>query len=376
MILFVGACIVPSISSNSIKKEHIVTSTGTQPFDPFNEGWHYRKKITIDHEQVAGGLTSFPVLISTIDVGLRDKAQDDGDDILFMDDIGIANKLYHEIEYFDDSSGELVAWVNIPSLSSSTDTLLYMYYGNPSCSSQQAPEKVWDSNYCGVWHLTDSYDSTQNDNDGTIYGATWITGISGDALSFDGDMDYVSLGNNPILDGSSITVTHWIRYTALPPSDKGSYTVNDYTGMNGDWGVTAVRINDDGSVRSRVSNGPGNSGITIFSDGPLNTGDWIFVATTYDNTQKIIKLYINGDVVDENSWSSSLQHRAHVGWYIGAVAAHFDDNPPWPHGPLYYEGDIDEVRISSISRNQQWISTEYNNQNDPSSFLSFGPEET
>ena len=41
-------------------------------------------------------------------------------------------------------------------------------------------------------------------NDGTIYGATWTTGISGKALSFDGSNDYVSfllllhnLHNNP-----------------------------------------------------------------------------------------------------------------------------------------------------------------------------------
>ena len=42
IILFVGASFMPSISSNSIKKEHRVASTGTQPFDPFNEGWQYR----------------------------------------------------------------------------------------------------------------------------------------------------------------------------------------------------------------------------------------------------------------------------------------------------------------------------------------------
>jgi len=46
-------------------------------------------------------LTDFPVLISVVDQGLRDHAQDDGDDIIFMDNDGIANQLGHEIEYFD-----------------------------------------------------------------------------------------------------------------------------------------------------------------------------------------------------------------------------------------------------------------------------------
>ena len=39
-------------------------------------------------------------------------------------------------------------------------------------------------------------------------------------------------------------------------------------------------------------------------------------------------------------------------------------------------GSIDELRISNVARTQEWISTEYNNQNNPLSFLSFGPEES
>ena len=36
-------------------------------------------------------------------------------------------------------------------------------------------------------------DSSGNDHDGTIYGATWVTGYSGYALDFDGVNDYVKL---------------------------------------------------------------------------------------------------------------------------------------------------------------------------------------
>lgn len=137
---------------------NFITVSGP-PFDPFDEGWQYRKKITVNHLQVAGDLTYFPVLISVTDVDLRDKAQDDGDDISFMDGSGVATKLYHEIEIFDDSSGKLIAWVKLPSLSSTVDLDIYMYYGNPGCSSQQFAEKVWDSSYCGVWHLNYFFDS-------------------------------------------------------------------------------------------------------------------------------------------------------------------------------------------------------------------------
>jgi len=154
--------------------KHKVFGFRTEPmmvFDPFDEGWHYRKQITIDHTKVDGDLTNFTILISTVDSGLRDNAQDDGDDILFMDDSGVATRIFHENEYFDDNSGELVAWVNVPDLSSESDTILYMYYGSPSCNNQQFLEKVWIPDYEAVYHLNDKTsssikDSTGNNNDG------------------------------------------------------------------------------------------------------------------------------------------------------------------------------------------------------------------
>ena len=134
--------------------------------------WIYRKKITIDHTKVVANLTNFPLLINLAsDSDLANHAQDDGDDIYFTSSDETTH-LNHEIEKFDGATGELVAWVNIPSLSASADTELYMYYGNASASSQQDVTNVWDSSYQGVWHLDETgtgtrYDSTSDDNDGT-----------------------------------------------------------------------------------------------------------------------------------------------------------------------------------------------------------------
>lgn len=50
-----------------------------------------------------------------------------------------------------------------------------MYYGNSTVSAQENPEDVRDSNYKGVWHLSEEptgslYDSNTNDIDGTSSG--------------------------------------------------------------------------------------------------------------------------------------------------------------------------------------------------------------
>ncbi|MHC4639880.1 MAG: hypothetical protein ACYTBV_20675, partial [Planctomycetota bacterium] len=74
---------------------------------PFSEGWTYRKQITIDNTKVDSDQSDFPVLVSLAsDADLAAKAQSDGNDILFADNAD--NKIPHEIELFNDSTGQLV----------------------------------------------------------------------------------------------------------------------------------------------------------------------------------------------------------------------------------------------------------------------------
>jgi len=76
----------------------------------------------------------------TDDTDLHSHAQDDGDDILFTLDGNNETKLNHEIEYYNNDSNYVNAsiWVNITSLSSSADTIIWMYYGNSTCASQES----------------------------------------------------------------------------------------------------------------------------------------------------------------------------------------------------------------------------------------------
>ena len=120
----------------------------------WNASWGYRKAITINHLKVGASLTDFPVLISITDSNLALKAKANGDDIVFVDNqTGL--KLNHEIESFTKSTGNLVAWVRA-NVSSTVDTVLLMYYGNPGASNQQNPTGVWDSNYVMVQHLAEA----------------------------------------------------------------------------------------------------------------------------------------------------------------------------------------------------------------------------
>ncbi|MCK4891961.1 MAG: DUF2341 domain-containing protein [Candidatus Pacebacteria bacterium] len=141
----------------------------TQKAEAVGEGWYstggtwdYRKKFTVDHDKVHNtDQINFPILISRIDTDLKDTdngghaGQADGGDFLFTSSDGLT-KLSHEIEKYDNVTGELIAWVNIPVLSASVDTVVYLYYGDNSVSDQWVTDNsVWDSNYVMVQHMGD-----------------------------------------------------------------------------------------------------------------------------------------------------------------------------------------------------------------------------
>jgi len=203
-IAFIIGAFTPPVSSDII--------------DPWwNPQWYYRKEITIDHTKVSGDLTDFPIFIHLNDIDLSLKAQANGNDIVFTNKIG--NKINHEIEYYNSTTGEIIAWVNIPFLSSSEDTVIYLYYGNQNCNNQQNIKETWNSNYVGVWHMKDTTpaivnDSSAQNNNGIKKGSGEPSEISakiGKGQEYDGTNDYVNAGNNAIFQMDRFTASLWIK---------------------------------------------------------------------------------------------------------------------------------------------------------------------
>ncbi|MCC5886871.1 MAG: DUF2341 domain-containing protein [Gammaproteobacteria bacterium] len=143
----------------------------------FDTDWEFRKRVELQASEVVADLTGFPVLISIIDADLAAAAQNGGEDIVFA--LGDGTQLDHEIERYQSGNGELIAWVRMPSVSASSDTELFMYYGNPTAANQQNPAAVWDADYRMVHHLqepggpaTTLFDSTSLGNDGSVEGGS------------------------------------------------------------------------------------------------------------------------------------------------------------------------------------------------------------
>src|SRR3989338_3224783 len=215
------------------------TSADTKPIW-YSESYGYRKKFTIDYRKVAGGsnLTNFPVLISHTDSDIRTtanggkSASGSGEFVITSSDGKTV--LPHEIESYSATTGEIIAWVNVTTLSATQDTSIYMYYGGPSAggATNQNKTGTWNSNYVGVWHLIESgngtineyKDSTSNGNHGQgggggpSYIPTLTTsGKIGNAQTYgSGEADYIKIGDVAWVDGiNQLTGSAWVTQTSL-----------------------------------------------------------------------------------------------------------------------------------------------------------------
>jgi hypothetical protein len=341
-------------------------------FNPFDYGWQYRKQITINHTNIAGDVENFPVLVNITDTDLGQKARVNGEDILFMNNSDLSTRFNYEIENFNHDTGTLVAWVNVTHLSSSQDTTFYMYYGNPSSLPQQYPEKTWDSNYLMVQHMKDTTpstisDSTINKKNGTKTGASepiQIAGKIGNGQDFDGTNDIITFDDESFFDNSfdgyhELSFEFWLNSDTVTGGQPYITKGNDPTD-------TCV-YSYDSKLFFTVKAGSVSDAMEVITPSTLSAGVWNHWVVTYTGSglPSGAAIYQNG-----NSFGLTTNHNT--------LSSAMSSNIPVKFGDVglswRINGKMDEVRISNIKRSPIWISTEYNNQNNPSDFLSVGPE--
>ena len=338
----------------------------------YGTSWQYRKQITIQASQVPSTVSNFPVLINlSSDGNLASHAQSSGNDILFTASDG-TTKLNHEIETYSSSTGALVAWVQVPSVSGFSNTTIYMYYGNPSASNQQSVSATWDSNYSAVWHLPNGSslslsDSTSNARNGTNHSATATTGKIDGAANFSGSSQYVSVPSGALPSANNFTVSLWFK-----TSSSGALFSEQSASIGstpGSWDPM-LYVDSNGHLEGGVYTGS-TPGIT--SSGTVNNGAWHYAVLTVNTTSATQTLYLDGSSV--GSWSGTPEGP----FTTVAVGAGYTANWPNPpsSGTSYFSGQIDDVRVSgsATARSANWISTEYNNQSSPSSFYTVGSEQ-
>ncbi|MFX1243241.1 MAG: DUF2341 domain-containing protein, partial [Promethearchaeota archaeon] len=339
---------------------------------PHKDYFKYYKELIINHDLVSGtgSHQNFPVLISLLDSDLKDGVQPTGNDIAFANDI---LWLDHEIELFDQTynstHAKLIAWIRIPELSTSEDTVIHLYYGNSTMGSRENPNGVWDKNFKGVWHLSEStgnaIDSTSYSTSGILSGVI-VQGVSGqiyNSYKFDGTESNVDFGD-PIdehldIGTGSFTIGMWLKINSSTASWQVPITKGHPSGTGND-GYRFETQTSGQNIYFQIGNGSSYQSSYIES---ITFGTWIYFVGRVDRTSNRIYLFKNG---------------AYSGYRDISGIGNISSSNPLTFSRTNNElnGCLDEVRISNISRSDGWIATEFENQNNPNSFYSVGKEKS
>lgn len=367
----------------------------------------YYRTLTIDHTKCgSSSSSSFPVLVS-ISAATSVKTVANGGkinntgtqtggaggtmpfDLVFSSDTAGASKYPWEVEKYDGTTGDLIAWVQVPSVSNSVDTVFYMVYGDAAVNTQQntstlAPSAVWDANYKGVWHLADvtaggtTKDSTSNAINGTASATSPTSAAAqiGNGASFDGNTARnIDIGSSSSLGGlTAFTLEGWIKPSGF--GDDGGSVIIACPKSRGPGAVdpfqdTQLSVSAT-SVVTLASTGVAGSRKVDSQTTTISTGTWYHIVGTYDGST--LRSYRNGVLLGSGTAAASITTPStpSTSYRIGQVGIANSDF-------AQVNGLLDEVRFSNSRRSADWILTQYNNQNAPGNigsagFLTFGAE--
>ncbi len=330
----------------------------------------FYRSLTCDHTQCgASDSATFPVMVHLSDPTFKDVAHSghvqssSGTDIQFYSDTGAVNQLKQEIELYDNVNGIVWAWVQVATLSHTSDTVFYVFYGNPSPPSTAI--NPWDTSFQAVYHLGDGTtlnvnDSTSNANNATNNLSTALSGAQidgGAAIAGSSLGAYISI---PItnLAYAAGTIEWWYNCTFL-------FNDSQTHGMWGDDSAGTPEFSAQKFADNNLYVGWNNASgdfraILAASAANYPQNIWISYVLTYVSGG-VCTLYANGASIATGS--SGLVETS-----PGVVTKMSQVNG------LKADANMDEFRISNTARGVDWILSKYNNEKTSSTFLTVGAE--
>ncbi|MBN1861616.1 MAG: metallophosphoesterase [Candidatus Thermoplasmatota archaeon] len=189
------------------------------------------------------------------------------------------------------------------------------------------------------------FDSSENGNDGTTHGATWTTGVSGYALSFDGINDYADVPDSQSLDiTGDLTLSAWVYCDSMPNTapiiSKGNY------GTNFGYYLATGQAFSDGCANMQLASTDATL-INLNGKTPLQIGQWHFLTAVRNDN--IAKIYIDGEYENSITCFSDDIRTNNLPLEFGT---HWE-------GKLLFHGKIDEVRIYNYALSSNEIENLY-----------------
>ena len=169
-------------------------------------------------------------------------------------------------------------------------------------------------------------DKSGNNIDGIVSGAVISNGKLGNGLKFDGIDDYVSMGNNPVLDQdfTQLSLAFWMYADSIPGADAG---------LVGKFVTYGITYYTNGNVYFYIGGGGNNIAV------PVGSGAWHYVVGTFNGTD--MSLYVDGELKAAKVSAFVNTGTARI-FTIGSANS-------------FFNGKIDEARIYNRALNVKEI---------------------
>jgi hypothetical protein len=195
------------------------------------------------------------------------------------------------------------------------------------------PVGYWE---CNEGAGTTTADFSGNGQTGTLVNSpTWVAGMLGDALNFNGTSSYVGLKDasltSPLKTALPISISAWIYIK----NGSGSHTIFASDNWIGVHAGSLLQITN-GVLSCDYGNGHGNSSLyrqTKVGTTVMKTGQWYHVAAVMQGPASM-NLYVNG--VDDGGTYSGTG---------GSIAYTTAASKIGTDGTNYFNGTIDDVRL-------------------------------
>ena len=333
----------------------------------------FKKTVTLNTTTlgITSNLTNFPALLSVQDNNLiisntcTDKVYNPNGpnyDFAFVDATG--TELYYQIESYNQTTGTLLVWVQIPTLTFATNNAITFYYGSPSPTVTHNTtffQNTWASDYKAVFHFNESTytgsvtDGTAGAHTGTTAGMTsadLVTGKIGTAYSFNGSSKKIT--SNAVNITGTFTISAWVQATTVGVDQK--ILTNQATGGSSTGGYKV------GIYSNNLAESESGTAINRGSGTPppaIAANTWHYVQGVFNGSS--LSTYVDG--AQYENFSTTTAPTSTTPLYIGVGEG----------GTSYYfNGIIDEARVSNVAKSTDWLKAEYVNQGNPVSFTSSG----
>jgi hypothetical protein len=362
----------------------VTTSSPPAPISlaaaPWLTGFNRRKRVNIDPTNIDENLTDFPVLIN-----ISSSSGPDGMDLSdITDDLastGNRKKIavttsngetqcYVEIAYEDIANDKMELYVKVPTVYANQDTPLFIYWHSTNSVSDNTTyvgdtgstpaNNVWDSNFVGVWHLSqtpsgtgDVKESTGVNSDGTttnLVAANWVNTPLGKGYEYDQTptREYVEVAYNAVMAFTDyITLESFDRFDNAARTSERQIDSGNQANTQQPFGLLPLSGKPGFAYR-----GTDGTFYTYDADvAQVVVDEWAHYAAIHTNLVGTnTAVFFNGTRL-AGAWQSGTGNVSRASTYdhmrFGSGRSTLD---PWQ-----MIGAQSEIRISKVIRSDAWI---------------------